>query len=189
MSDLQGLRDQIAAYPTWDEREDVYQIEMLHFLDVFPDCLYRTQLRGHFTASAWVLDIATESVLLIHHRKLNKWLQPGGHADGEPNLVLVAQREVLEETGLRTLPLKNGIFDLDIHQIPERGAEPSHLHYDVRFLLQPESDTKLDINHEVKEAKWIPLKDIHTYNDERSITRMLDKILAQFPDFQANPGM
>lgn len=162
---------------------------MLNFLDAHPDCLWRTQLQGHFTASALVLDPDQGSVLLIHHRKLDKWLQPGGHADGDGNLMRVAMREVLEETGLETNTLQDEIFDLDIHPIPERGSEPRHLHLDVRFLLTPAPGARLNINHEVSAAKWIPLADVASLNSGRSVTRMVDKSLAFLARIQGKSGM
>lgn len=153
------------------------QSEMITFLDSHVDCLLRTQLLGHFTASAWVLDLASKSVLLIHHRKLNRWLQPGGHADGEADLLAVAQREVWEETGLETNALQPDFFDLDVHGIPERGPEPAHLHLDARFLLTPKPTSKLVLNEEVTAARWIPLAEVHLQVQERSILRMVEKSL------------
>ena len=97
-----ALRGALASAIPLDEAEAAMQREMLIFLDKHVDSLFRTQLLGHFTASAWVLDLDTQSVLLIHHSKLDRWLQPGGHADGDADLLSVAQREVWEETGLQT---------------------------------------------------------------------------------------
>jgi 8-oxo-dGTP pyrophosphatase MutT (NUDIX family) len=181
MKTLAELRAKLAAYRPWDDHEAAMQAEMLTFLDDHVDCLLRTQLLGHFTASAWVLDLSTESVLLIHHRKLNRWLQPGGHADGEADLLAVAQREVQEETGLETNALSNEIFDVDIHEIPERGTEPAHLHLDVRYLLVPAAGAILTLNEEVSASQWIPLTKVAEQVQERSILRMVEKSIAQMP--------
>jgi 8-oxo-dGTP pyrophosphatase MutT (NUDIX family) len=175
MMELQDLRQAISTYSPSDVDEQAMQAQLLNFMDSHVDCLWRTQLSGHITASAWVLDPVTQAVLLIHHRKLDKWLQPGGHADGEADTLAVAQREVLEETGLETDATSTGIFDLDIHAIPARGSEPAHYHYDLRYLLQPKPGSKIQINEEVHAAEWIPLQAIQQRTSERSILRMVEK--------------
>ncbi len=184
-----ALRGALASAIPVDEAEAAMQREMLIFLDKHVDSLFRTQLSGHFTASAWVLDLDTQSVLLIHHTKLDKWLQPGGHADGDADLLAVAQREVWEETGLQTQPLQENIFDLDIHEIPARAHEPAHLHLDVRYLLTPAKNSILALNHEVKDARWVPLHEVEFLSNERSLLRMVDKSLAQMPDILARWAM
>jgi 8-oxo-dGTP pyrophosphatase MutT (NUDIX family) len=99
----------------------------------------RSTLQGHLTASAWIVDAAFESALLIHHKKLGKWLQPGGHVDDEDSTFFdAALREAREETGLDDLaPLKPhrraSLVDVDVHAIPARADEPAHFHYDLRF--------------------------------------------------------
>jgi 8-oxo-dGTP pyrophosphatase MutT (NUDIX family) len=115
---------------------------------------------GHFTASAWVLHPRREAILLIHHDKLDRWLQPGGHleaADADP--VAAARREVLEETGIPAAgldPATGDLFDLDIHTIPSRGPEPQHLHFDLRFLFRA-FDARLEPGAEVRAARWVDL--------------------------------
>lgn len=178
MNTLSTLRDAIAQYLPWDAEETEMQQAMLKFVDNYADCLWRTQLLGHITASAWVLDETRENVLLIHHKKLDRWLQPGGHADGEAETLAVAQREVWEETGLETEPISQQIFDLDINPIPARGSEPAHYHYDLRYLLQPSLGAKLQINEEVKAAEWVSLGQVQLRCHERSILRMVEKSMA-----------
>lgn len=179
MKTIADLRASLSAYVAVDGEESAMRDKMILFLDSHVDCLWRTELSGHFTASAWVVDATQQNVLLIDHRKLSKWLQPGGHSDGDPDLLSVAQREVLEETGLNTKALTSDIFDLDVHSIPARGNEPMHLHYDVRFLLTPENGAVLQINSEVRSARWVPLQEVHLVNSERSILRMVDKFFAR----------
>jgi 8-oxo-dGTP pyrophosphatase MutT (NUDIX family) len=175
MSSLNLLYQSIAAHTPVDAHEAEMQREMLIFVDKYADCLWRTQLLGHITASAWVVDTATQSVLLIHHRKLDRWLQPGGHADGEADTLAVAQREVWEETGLETEPIDSAIFDLDIHLIPERGSEPAHYHYDLRYLLRPLAGSVLVPNAEVHAAEWVPLAAVQARTSDRSVMRMVEK--------------
>src|ERR1022692_1433569 len=112
-----------------DAHEAAMTADTIRFVEAYPDCLQRTQLTGHLTGSAWIVDKAHTRTLLTHHRKLDKWLQLGGHADGDPDLLAVAMREAREESGLTKLRAASvEIFDLDRHWIPERKAEPAHWH-------------------------------------------------------------
>ncbi|WP_245816826.1 MULTISPECIES: NUDIX hydrolase [Reichenbachiella] len=143
----------------------------------FDNCFERSLSFGHITASAWVLNPNRDAVMLLHHKKLDRWLQPGGHADGDEDVVRVAQKELSEETGLTQVKLlKDGIFDLDIHAIPARKADLAHEHYDVRFVfvaLQPDEMKK---NEESNDLAWIPLEQLDDYvAGEASILRMLEK--------------
>ncbi len=113
--------------------------KMLLFLRSTPDCFERSHKEGHFTGSAWLVNPAGDKALLTLHRKLKRWMQTGGHADGDPNLLAVALREATEESGIGGIcPVSEKIFDIDIHEIPARPAtgEAAHLHYDVRYLLR-----------------------------------------------------
>lgn len=118
--------------------------------------------------------------LLVHHAKLNKWLQPGGHADGDTNVVRVALREANEETGLQNLILSSPeIFDLDIHTIPTRKDFPQHDHYDVRYLIKASTTEKIIVSEESHDVKWVSLSELEVYNNESSILRMRDKLRAR----------
>lgn len=91
------------------------------------------------TGSAWLLNPDGTKVLLTHHKKLNRWLQFGGHSDGESNTWNVALREVTEESGIQNIQfVSSDIFDVDIHTIPENSKknEPEHKHYDIRFFIK-----------------------------------------------------
>jgi 8-oxo-dGTP pyrophosphatase MutT (NUDIX family) len=134
---------------------------------------------GHFTASGFVLSPDGGSVLLVLHRKLNRWLQPGGHIDpADADLFAAACREVAEETGLNHLPAEGddgGVFDVDIHPIPARKTEPAHEHFDVRFLLRA-SATDITRNDETHDAEWVPLgalADRMSHPDEARVIRKL----------------
>ena len=138
----------------------------------------RTTLEGHLTASAWIVDPANERALLIHHKKLDKWLQPGGHIDDEDASVCAAAlREAREETGLvgLAIPFKNevSIFDVDVHSIPARRDEPSHFHYDIRYrFLAPDAATKLN-PEESNALHWFDQRGIaHDATMDPSIRRM-----------------
>ncbi len=110
---------------------------------------------------------------MLHHAKLNKWLQPGGHADGDENLLRVAQKELDEETGLTEYKLiSESIFDLDIHDIPERIGVPAHQHYDVRFVFGASRSSMTVKNHESNALEWVDLAKVP---DELSLQRMVTK--------------
>lgn len=148
------------------------------FVETYPDCFERTQQKGHVTCSAWIVDASGEKTLLTHHRKLNIWLQPGGHADGDSDPLRVAMKESLEETGLERLSAVSGeIFDLDIHGIPARKDEPSHFHYDVRFLIQTGGGGEYIVSEESHDLAWVLMDDLEKYTDEWSMRRMRDKAL------------
>ncbi len=126
--------------------------ELLQFVHSTPDCFERNHAAGHITGSAWVLSPDGGKALLLLHRNLRKWLQPGGHADGDADVLHVALREAWEETGITDLRVvTEEIFDVDIHVIPAGLRAAEHKHYDVRFLLRAAawdiamSDESLDI--------------------------------------------
>ncbi len=128
--------------------------EFRRFLESSPATFERRHPVGHFTGSAFVVSADGERTLLMHHRKLGLWVQPGGHADGDPDLAAVALREAQEETGLRGLTLEPGIFDLDRHAIPARRDEPEHFHYDVRFVVRAAAGEAFALNEESLALAW-----------------------------------
>jgi 8-oxo-dGTP pyrophosphatase MutT (NUDIX family) len=144
-----------------------------------PRSFHRDHLPGHITASAWIVDEEKEHALLVHHAKLNRWLQPGGHADGDEDVLNVAAREVDEETGLSNLQLLiPGIFDIDIHPIPARKDFHEHLHYDVRFAFVASRKIELKISDESHDLKWVKLKDVAEMTEQNSsILRMIRKTI------------
>lgn len=176
---LRGLLNQHA--PGCDA-EAAYRDRMLALLDSPGDPLSRDHFEpGHFTASGFVLSPDGQSVLLILHRKLNRWLQPGGHVDPQDaDLFAAACREVREEVGIGevspALPEDfPGVFDVDIHPIPARKAQPAHEHFDVRFLMRARS-TRITRNHETHDAEWTRFADLAdrmTDPDEQRVIRKL----------------
>jgi 8-oxo-dGTP pyrophosphatase MutT (NUDIX family) len=140
-----------------DFREEHDYIPAFLELLKHPRAYYRDHLPGHITASALIVDEKAEHILLLHHKKLNRWLQPGGHADGDENIIDVAKKEVTEETGLQKFVVHSGVFDVDIHNIPGRPDFPEHRHFDIRFLFQTKGKAELMINEESNAFKWVPL--------------------------------
>jgi 8-oxo-dGTP pyrophosphatase MutT (NUDIX family) len=144
-----------------------------------PRCFERDLWVGHVTGSAWVVNAAGDSVLLTHHRKLGRWLQLGGHSDGNPDPLAVALTEAREESGLDVVPLTDVVFDLDIHEIPARKQDPAHFHFDVRFALRVSGSEVFRISPESLDLAWVPIARLSDYTDEESMLRMARK----WPDF------
>jgi 8-oxo-dGTP pyrophosphatase MutT (NUDIX family) len=149
------------------------------FAQVGSHAFERSNLAGHFTGSAWVVSADGQRTLLMHHRKLDRWLQPGGHADGDTHLARVALREACEETGVVGLRSEGGIFDIDRHLIPARGTEPAHWHHDVRYVVRAGADERFVLNGESRALVWRPIVDVAADETlESSLRRMARKWLA-----------
>ncbi len=159
---------------------DTIAFMLKHPVGQQPNCFERALHVGHITASAWITDAAVEQALFTHHKKIGKWLQLGGHCDGNPDVVEVALTEAKEESGLSDFQLKQpAIFDVDIHLIPAHKDIPAHHHYDIRFWFIADSTLPLQISHESKDLKWLPIDEIEQYNNEASVMRMVEKCKTQ----------
>jgi len=170
------LESYISPYPHELDMKE----KMISFIQNNNQCFERECAIGHMTGSAWIQNMNRESVLLMHHRKLDKWLQLGGHADGNPNLKKVALKEAQEESGLMEFEFSSdAIFDLDIHLIPARQNEPEHFHYDIRYHLMADDSVPIIKNHESFDLEWIPLNQVHKFTTEESILRMVEKSQSQ----------
>jgi 8-oxo-dGTP pyrophosphatase MutT (NUDIX family) len=130
---------------------------------------------GHVTGSSWVVNEDFSRVVLVHHAKLDKWVQPGGHCDGEADVASVARREAEEETGLAVALLSPEIFDIDAHAIPEYWRTPAHWHYDVRFLLRADGTQTPVVSDESHAARWFSLDEAISQSGEESVARMVAK--------------
>ena len=173
-----SLLDLLRAYRPIDGDDDKTRARFIEFVTLHPDCLERSLAVGHVTASAWVVDPTGSQVVLVHHRKLDRWLQPGGHADGCSSVETVARREVEEETGLTQLASVGPIpFDLDIHPIPEYRGIRAHEHFDVRFAFRVTGGPSLRLSEESHEVAWIPISELHACDPDPSILRMRRKWL------------
>jgi 8-oxo-dGTP pyrophosphatase MutT (NUDIX family) len=168
-----------AATPL-DAHEASMAADMIAFVERHPDCAERSLAVGHLTGSAWIVDPSRTRTLLTHHRKLNKWLQLGGHADGELDPLSVSLREAREESGLAHLRVVSAaVFDVDRHRIPARGNEAEHWHYDIRFMIEADPEERLLISDESHDLAWIRLDRMAEYNGEESMMRMARKTLAR----------
>lgn len=173
---MNPLIEKIQALSAGSREEIRVRDRFIDFIRNNSDCFLRSNLKGHITASAFVIDRDTCKILLIHHKKLDKWLQPGGHCDGDEDTLRVAIKEVFEETGVQILRRDQQIVDLDIHTIPERKGVPEHEHFDVRYLFATDSTKPLTRNHETLALQWIPFEDIRKFTVEDSVLRILEKI-------------
>ena len=159
---------------------DTHVAACMAFLDESERPFDREHQAGHFTGSAWLVSADGEKVLLTHHRKLNRWLQLGGHADGDSDLAGVALREAHEESGLSGLRVDPEIFDVDRHWIPERKNEPGHWHYDVRHVVRAGTDDAFVVSDESLELAWVSIRALADADDtDESLRRMACKWLAR----------
>lgn len=174
-----NLRDSLRRY-AGRHVGDTHVAACVAFLDEADRPFDRAHLAGHFTGSAWLVSVDGESVLLTHHRKLNRWLQLGGHADGDSDLAAVALREAHEESGLTGLSVEPDIFDIDKHWIPERANEPGHWHYDVRYVVRASGQHAFVISDESLDLAWVPIRKLLDAEDtDESLRRMASKWLAR----------
>ncbi len=163
--------------------EEKYRLDTIYFLRRFPTHWWqRSNTEGHVTASTMVVNRDKKYTLLLHHAKLNRWLQPGGHLDTtDDSPAEGALREAREESGIATLSLvSEKLFDVDVHPIPARGsgatAEAAHLHYDVRYLVIADSDD-VTLSNESTGFEWRPLEGLIADDSDESISRMARKVL------------
>ena len=174
-----SLKALLDSYSTSDQAESEMLQEIKNFVSANSECFERTLAAGHVTASGWIISNDKEEVLLMHHRKLDRWFQPGGHCDGDPDVIGVAKKEVEEETGLTHFALlQDGIFDVDIHLIPANSRDAAHFHYDIRFLFEASPSEELIINIESNDVKWVPVSQVENLNNSESMMRMVRKISA-----------
>lgn len=173
---LELARKQLEGYSPSRPEQRAIRDRILQFIDQFPDDAHlRSRLEGHLTASALVVDASGRQVLLLHHRKLGRWLQLGGHCDGDGNLAGVALREACEESGIPDLEIVPEIIDVDIHEIPERPAEPRHLHLDTRFLVFAPEGAQPRGNHESNALRWMTFDQARALDVDDSVLRLLNR--------------
>lgn len=174
----QELLKLLLKYKTPFMEEAAYRSRSINFVREHADCFYRELWPAHVTGSSWVVNSERSHVLMLHHKKHDQWFQPGGHADGQTDILAVAMRETSEETGLETDDirlLRHDVFDIDVHAIPAIGGEPEHEHIDIRFLVEIDSELPIPGNDESHQVIWVPLNQVSAYNNNRSTYRMVEK--------------
>ncbi|HYY30910.1 MAG TPA: NUDIX hydrolase [Chthoniobacterales bacterium] len=158
------------------QSEQVHRQLMIELVDSCVHCFRRDAFPAHFTGSALVVSADGARCLLHHHRKLDRWLQFGGHCDGEEDVLAVAQREAFEESGIEGLIVASGRpFDLDVHDIPAIGDEPPHYHYDIRYVLIAPEDAEFRTSSESNELRWFSTDEAQRLELDAGLRRMVDK--------------
>ena len=168
----------LAHHAAADPGEEASLLKMLRFLSLSPEPFSRANPEGHITGSAVIGKPDGAAFLLVHHRRLGRWLQPGGHTDPEDADVLsTALREAREETGLSALdPALGGRpFDVDVHPIPARRDEPAHDHFDVRYLVTTVETAVSPHAEETRGARWFTLEEALAVGVDASVERALRK--------------
>ncbi len=185
-ADLAAARHAVLAARAGDEDHEANRQQILSFIDAHPDALHRSCLQGHLTGSAVVIDPSTRQVLLLLHAKVQRWLQPGGHADGDGNLARVALREGEEETGIAGMRVLTPAVDLDVHLFHNASAsEPDHLHLDVRHLVVAPPGAVAVTNHESAGVRWVPVDQIAREAVDAGTVRMVRAAVAALDELPA----
>jgi 8-oxo-dGTP pyrophosphatase MutT (NUDIX family) len=169
---LSAARDAVLAVPDGSEELEAARRRILEWAARHSDALERSCLEGHLTASALVVDAPARRIVLLHHAKLRRWLQPGGHADGEGNLAAGALREATEETGIEGLRVAVPAVDLDVHLVSP-PVEGPHLHLDVRYLVVAPPGAELRGNHESTDLRWVDPDDLDGYEVDGGLRRLV----------------
>jgi 8-oxo-dGTP pyrophosphatase MutT (NUDIX family) len=171
--------EQLDRYAPADAEEQSMRDRMRQFVHENDRCFDRLLPIGHITTSCWIVDPARERTLLTWHKRLDRWLQMGGHTEeGDATLLESALREAREESGLRSVhPVSEVIFDLDVHLIPARKTDAAHDHYDIRFLFEADPNEPLVVSAESRDVAWVKLGGVIDRNPDASMRRMVRKTL------------
>ncbi len=178
---MQFLLNNIKSYEPL-QSESFVKDSFINFINENDNCFERSCLKGHVTASSFVVSPDKESILLCFHRKWNKWVQLGGHADGIEDTLQVALKETEEESGIciNQLEVVNELLDIALFFVETSLTEASHYHYDVRYLMFSKT-WDVQVSKESKELRWVRFEDVKKLTTEvellRAITKIQNKLL------------
>eukprot|EP01080_Neovahlkampfia_damariscottae_P009962 gene9962-2281_t len=173
---IESLSRHKQKYPTESQMIE----DFTSFVKQYPEeSYYRSLLCGHLTASAFVLNKKLDKVLLTHHKKMGIWIQLGGHADGDKDLLKVALKEAQEESGIKhfNILLNSEIFDVGIRFVPKYKDTPEHYHYDICYALQVQNSEEFTVSEESNDLKWAQITKMKDYSQEEAINIMALKWL------------
>lgn len=181
MEEDQPLVELLKGYMPFDELEALHIRQLVQFLSMGNSHYDRTNLLGHVVADAWIVNPERNSVVLIEHGAHKVWTAPGGHCDGDTDVLATARREAWEETGLAdiNLLLGGGIYDINVSLVPTRDThgklEPSHIHFDICFAFEAPQDAILKISDESTGLAWVLFEDSSALKTSASFQRRLLK--------------
>ncbi|NUN13176.1 MAG: NUDIX hydrolase [Myxococcales bacterium] len=182
----QKLVESLESCRAVDAPEEKDRRRMIHLLVTEAACFDRGHfVPGHFTASGFLLAPDHSGLLLIHHKKLGRWLQPGGHAlPNEDDPLEMVKREIEEETGIVDIEVKTPTpFDLDIHRIPAKGNEPAHEHFDIRYLFLVNDPTQVRrCYEETNDIRWFTWDELAATALDPGMMRVVAKVRGHHPD-------
>lgn len=176
---MQAILTSVEAHTPIDQTEAAHKAAILNLIQTNADPMDANCFEpGHATGSAWVVAKDTQQFALIYHQTLQRWLQPGGHADpAEQDLRMTSIREAQEELGIELDPVQTRLLDLDVHRIPDTQKYPTHLHFDFRYLcftkFQP-----LQAATDAVRAEWFTIDQLKTLELDAGMERMLVKSIA-----------
>jgi 8-oxo-dGTP pyrophosphatase MutT (NUDIX family) len=175
--DLRVARRRLCEWDPPDAEQAATRDRIVAWIDAHPhDAHLRTCPAGHLTASALVVDADRARGLLTHHKKLGRWLQLGGHCDGDANLAHVALREAVEESGIADLVVDPWPIDVDVHVIPARKGEPEHLHLDTRFVIVAPPGARIVLSEESHALRWVAPQDLNALATDESVGRLFNRV-------------
>ena len=190
--DREELVRALAGYAPEDAADAASLDRLRRFVGGPTDPFARENPEGHVTGSAVVARPDGSEFLLVLHRKLSRWLQPGGHTeDADASVFDTALREAREETGIARLeaPFGRAILDVDVHAIPARGKDPAHSHFDVRYLFVTRDDARPEASEDpTRPLRWASLEDALSLGVDASLTRALRKARAQLLQIPSPPA-
>ena len=176
------FKKMLEAYVPYNEQEENDKEMMLKYIDTFEDVLTRENRMCHFTASSWIVNKERTKILMIYHKIDDSWAWTGGHCDGDSDMLHVAVKEAIEETGVENFKvLSDGIFGIEIVSVDghvKRGKYvPTHLHLNISYLLEADEHDALRIKEDENSGvKWIDINEINNVIDEPKMEPIYDKM-------------